>query len=346
MATRSQKIRLGVFMLLSFLLLFGSVGVLAGLQLWNPRDHYFVRYKESVSGLEIGSAVKMKGVRVGRVDSVTVAKNTESVIVNLALDPETPVTVDTEAVVASIGITGLKFVELTGGTAKSKRVDPNTKTSEIKAGASIMQTLTGKATDIATKMEAVLNNVLALTSKDNRERITKLLDNTTKLTGTLADIAEQNKKRVRRILAHVDRTTGALERAAASMNKLVTDVVPPIKSTLAAAANASNAVARITQKLKPQAALNEITRAAAALRKRIEDPAITKALEALRESSAMVGKLSKDVSGLVQRSGRKVGSILGNLNAAARHFKAFSRSIRERPSLLLRGETLKEREIK
>ncbi|MCK5799504.1 MAG: MCE family protein, partial [Deltaproteobacteria bacterium] len=97
MATRAQKIRLGIFMLLSFLLLFGSVGVLAGMRLWNPRDAYFIRYQESVSGLEIGASVKMKGVRVGRVEKVTVAKGAESVVVDLALTPKTPVTQDTTA---------------------------------------------------------------------------------------------------------------------------------------------------------------------------------------------------------------------------------------------------------
>mgnify|MGYP003564474005 CR=1 FL=1 len=114
MATKAQKIRLGVFMLLAFLLLVGTVGTLAGIQMWNPRDIYFVSYKESVSGLDIGSAVKMKGVRVGPVETIKVAPDTESVRVELALDPGTPITVDNKAVGMSIGITGLKVIELTG----------------------------------------------------------------------------------------------------------------------------------------------------------------------------------------------------------------------------------------
>lgn len=346
MATRAQKIRLGVFMLLSFLGLFGSVGVLAGLQLWNPRDLYFVRYRESVSGLEIGAAVKMKGVRVGRVEKIRVAEDAESVVVDLALDPKTPVTTDTRAVVAAIGITGLKFIELTGGTARSTKIEPNTKKSEIRPGESVLQTLTGKATDIATKMEAVLNNVLALTNTENRTRVAKLLDSTTRMTTEFGDLAKQNKRRVRRILANVDRATAALQAASRTLQRSAKEAAPAIKETLASASAAAKSVSRAVAGLRPQRTLNAINAAARALRKRIEDPSITKALAALRDAGSMVSGLSKDVSSLVSRSSRQVGSILSQLKSASRNFKAFSRAIRERPSLLLRGQTVKERKLK
>jgi phospholipid/cholesterol/gamma-HCH transport system substrate-binding protein len=353
MATKAQKIRLGVFMLLAFLLLVGTVGTLAGIQMWNPRDIYFVSYKESVSGLDIGSAVKMKGVRVGRVETIKVAPDTESVRVELALDPGTPITVDTKAVVMSIGITGLKFIELTGGHKGSTKLEPNTKKSEITAGESVLQTLTGKATDIATKMEGVLNNVLRVTDGPNRKRIALLLENGAALAKSLkrmsdnyGDIAVQNKKRLRKVVANLERGSANLERATKAMHKLVTDLRPPIKNALTAAVNASNSISRIAQNVRPQRTLNEFTRAARALRKRIESPGIDKTLSALQKSAANVGNMTRDVSHLVSRSSRRVTRILSLIAATARNFRAFSRSIRERPSLLLGGKTLKEREVK
>ena len=109
MSTRLQKIRLGIFMLLSFMLLFGSIAVLAGMKLWNPKDRYFIRFRESISGLEVGSTVKMKGVRVGQVESISIGRDVESVIVTLSLAPKTPITVDTRGIMTSIGITGLNI---------------------------------------------------------------------------------------------------------------------------------------------------------------------------------------------------------------------------------------------
>lgn len=346
MATRAQKIRLGIFMLLAFLLLVGTVGTLAGLQMWNPRNIYFARYRESVSGLEIGSSVKMKGVRVGRVDAVKVTPDAEMVEVTFALDPSAPVTVDTEAVVMSIGITGLKFIELTGGTAKSKALPPNTKKSQIKAGASMMQTLTGKATKISEKMEAVLNNMLVVTGEANRTRLAKLLDSSTRLATNYADLAEDNRKRLKRVLFNLDKATAAMEKTSKQVSTLVVDIKPNIKATLAASSSAAYSLNRAMSKLRPQATLNEITRAAKALRHRIDDPAITSALNALKTSAAQAGQLTRNLSTVVTRSSRQVGRILTHFTSTSKNFRAFSRSIRERPSLLLGGETLKERKIR
>ena len=119
MSTRAQKVRLGIFLVSAALIFGGSIVVLAGLKLWNPKDRYFVRYEESISGLELGSTVKMKGVRVGQVEDIDIGDDVESVVVTLSLNPGTPIPEDTRAVMTSIGITGLKFIELTGGSGKA-----------------------------------------------------------------------------------------------------------------------------------------------------------------------------------------------------------------------------------
>lgn len=346
MATRAQKVRLGVFMLLAFLLMVGTVGTLAGLSLWNPKHIYYVNYEESVSGLEVGSAVKMKGVRVGRVERVKVAKDAQTVRVELALDPGTPVKQDTQAIVTSIGITGLKFIELTGGTPDSPPVEPNGKKSRIKAGASMMQTLTGKATDIAKKTEQALNNILWLTDKDNRAQVSHMLVNANRLLSAWADIAESNKERIGKILTNVDRTTKSLNKASRSVKKVIDRAGPDINATLGAASRAAHSISRMAAKLKPEDTLAEISSTARALKKRIEDPAITKAMQGLKSAGTMISTLSRDMRAVVRGRDRQLGRILVLLTDAAANLKSFARSIKERPSLLLRGETRKERKIR
>ncbi|MCK5795926.1 MAG: hypothetical protein KAI47_02000, partial [Deltaproteobacteria bacterium] len=198
----------------------------------------------------------------------------------------------------------------------------------------------------ATKMEATLNNVLALTNEANRVRVAKLLDSTTRMTTAYGDLALENKRRVQRILAHVDRATSALEAASRTLQKTAHNAAPTINETLKSASSAAKDVARLVRSIHPKGMINEFTRAARSLRKRIEDPSITKALAALRDAGQMVSGLSKDVSRMVSMSSRRVASILGNLNTATRHLKVFSRQIRERPSLLLRGQTVTERKLK
>ena len=129
MATPAQKKRLGAILLLLLVAGVAGIGTLVWDHVRDPKDRYFVRFRESVSGLEVGTTVKMRGVAVGQVERVAIASDGESVIVTLALAVETPVPTDTRALLSAIGVTGLKFVELTGGTGDAPRIPPNTERS-------------------------------------------------------------------------------------------------------------------------------------------------------------------------------------------------------------------------
>ena len=345
MTTRMQKLRLGVFMILAMLILVGSVVTLAGLKLWNPRDRYFVRFQESISGLEVGSTVKMKGVRVGQVEQIIIGRDVQSVIVTLSLTPRTPITEDTRAVMTAIGITGLKFVELTGGSSRSPRIEPNTQQSIIRAGSSTLQTLTGKATDIALKMEGLLNNLLNITSEGNQVRISRLLEDTDRTMVTWNEIAQENKGRFKRILVNVDRTTSLLERASGTVAKLAQDNSAHVREALSSAATAARSLSKAVQDLRPQQTLGAITAAANSVTKRVNDPAITQALKSIGTSANRMKALVDQLGKVVDHRDRQIGTIMRNLDRASEHLKEFARSIKDRPSLLLRGETRKERPV-
>ncbi|MBW2734770.1 MAG: hypothetical protein JRH20_20475, partial [Deltaproteobacteria bacterium] len=144
----------------------------------------------------------------------------------------------------------------------------------------------------------------------------------------------------------VGKASKEMEKTSREISVLVADARPRIKSALGAASSAAHSINRAASKLRPQAALSEITKAAHALRTRIEDPAITSALDALKSSARQAGQLTANLSKVVVRSSRQVGRILVHFTATSKNFRAFSRSIKERPSLLLGGETLKERKIR
>lgn len=343
MATQAQKVRLGVFMILATLLFVGSVGTLAGLKLWNPKDRYFVRYRESVSGLEIGATVKMQGVRVGQVERVSM-DDVETVRVVLSLEPGTPIKQDTVGVISSIGITGLKFIELTGGSKHTKRMTPNTDKSEIRPGDSVVQTLTGKAIDISTKMEQVLNSLITVFDENTRTHLRSILANTDRLTASMAEAVDP--KRVKKMIRAAERGTSALARTAKNIDQLVASVGPEIQTTLSATSSAAKSIDRAAAGLRAQRAINELSQAARALRDRIEDPAITAVLKSFKSAATLVRNVSSDVRSAVRRNDRQIGRLLSLLSNAAGNLTSFSRSIKERPSLLLRGETVKERRLR
>src|SRR5688572_29663145 len=115
--TRAQKARLGIFLLFSIALFTVIVVVKLGSELFDVRDAYHVRMPGGVGSLDRGSAVTFNGIVVGRVERVAVDPNDVAMVaIELSLDSGTPVPEDTRATVAMRGITGLKYVELAGGT--------------------------------------------------------------------------------------------------------------------------------------------------------------------------------------------------------------------------------------
>lgn len=199
MITRAQKVRLGIFVSVSMTLLLGMLAVLVGERLGDKRDVYTTSFEETVSGLEIGAPVKYQGVRVGRVDEIAInPERVSEVVVTLSLKSGTPVKKDTIAVMNTMGITGLKFVELTGGTDDSGFHTPG---ERIDSGSSLLDRLSGKADVIATKVELLVNNLNALTNDEQRERITAILEGARNSLDSAERILKDNEAGIKEALA-------------------------------------------------------------------------------------------------------------------------------------------------
>ena len=144
---------------------------------------YRVHFRESVSGLTAGDAVKFRGVDAGTVKSIRIdPENARLVLVDLRLRKETPVMTDTRASLEMKGITGVVVIELNGGDPAAKTLleatppgqvpeIPSEKTG-LKAMLDDLPKLVGKITLVADKfsaledqMKKVLTNVGGLTEK-------------------------------------------------------------------------------------------------------------------------------------------------------------------------------------
>jgi phospholipid/cholesterol/gamma-HCH transport system substrate-binding protein len=82
---------------------------------------YRIHFAESVSGLVLGDPVKFHGVEVGAVKAIELdPDNPRLVQVDVALRKNTPVRTDTKASLSLKGITGVVYVELSGGRPDAK----------------------------------------------------------------------------------------------------------------------------------------------------------------------------------------------------------------------------------
>jgi phospholipid/cholesterol/gamma-HCH transport system substrate-binding protein len=212
MRNRSQKIRLGVFLFVSMAILLSVIGFLTAREFFEKEDIYYVSYEGiSVSGLEVGSPVKYMGIKVGTIQDIRIdPEDVNRVILELALKPDTPIKKDAHADITSIGITGLKAIEISGGSNEAKKLEPG---SYIQAGSSITQEITGKAEIIAQKAEKVLNNLQIFTQPENLNKVTELVEKITLL-------AEQTNQTVIKIDTIVSENRQDIRESIAPMKEI------------------------------------------------------------------------------------------------------------------------------
>jgi ABC-type transporter Mla subunit MlaD len=326
MPTPAQSKKLGALILLILLGLAGLVAALAVDRLRDDKERYFVRFHESVSGLEVGTSVKIMGVRVGQVERVGIGDDVESVIVTLALEPGTPIKTDTRAILNTVGVTGLKFVELVGGSVRTAQIEPNSRSSIIKAGASTLRQLMARSRSISIKMDALNHNVSELLSGETRALAGRLEASGDQLAVTASQLRSGNRKRLHKIFRQVDRTTARAERAAQAVEKLRADNVGRFKSTLRAAQDAVKTLDQIQHGYDTRRAERAVTAVVAATRRRADTGAkVERAAKAMEAAAAQLGKVGEELSTALDRRSRQWRGIKKKLRRAGLHLSELGR---------------------
>lgn len=183
-------------------------------------DPYLAYMNESVSGLSLDAPVRYRGVEVGRVRRIALApKDIERVQLTLEIERGTPVKVDTVAVLRVQGLTGIGYIELSGGhrdsaTLQAQRDEPY---PVIKTGPSLMVRLDATLSALVDNLSRTSESLNALMDDDNRLAFKRALADVETLTRTVA-------ARGATIDAGVVNAARALENAARVTARLNTDV--------------------------------------------------------------------------------------------------------------------------
>ena len=131
MTTKAQRLRVGVFVVMSAALLAAVLIVFGGLRIWDRHQPYRILFSRSVYGLEQGAHVYLNGVRVGNVEKIAAAKeDLRRVEVMITVEDGTPIHTDTRALLQLAGITGLKVIDLREGTLGAPRLPPGSTITE------------------------------------------------------------------------------------------------------------------------------------------------------------------------------------------------------------------------
>ena len=287
----------GVVTLGLFIGLVAFVIWLAGFQFNKHYDIYDVSFVGPVRGISEGGEAHFNGIKVGEVTKLALDPvDPNRVVARVRLTAGVPVRSDSYAVLEPQGITGVNYIQITGGSPGRPLLKAVTPRGEIPVIHSQKSALTDLLEGGGTVMQRAVEAL---------ERVNKMLsdDNIASLTATLKDVralADEARERrsiladAQKALQDVDKTANAITELSQSSNRLVNGDAKRALSNLADAAQETKMAAHDTRDMigKLQGPTSEF--AATGL------PQLTNAISSLQQTSRSLDGLVREI----QRSPR------------------------------------------
>ena len=189
METRANYVAVGTFV----------VALLAGIvimALWLARIEfnrdfalYDIYFTGSVIGLAQGSDVSYNGIQIGRVTEIRVdPQNLQQVRVTIEVNQPALIKTDVLASLESQGLTGVAYVELSGGSKSAPEVEarPGERYPVIASRPSRLQSFVSSAPEALARLIDVADRMAAILDDRNRTAIADILDNARRVTGAAA----------------------------------------------------------------------------------------------------------------------------------------------------------------
>ncbi len=229
METRANHLVIGSFVLVTIVGLFGFVIWLAKVDIDREFSYFDIFFDNSVTGLSVGGDVRFNGIPVGAVTEISIDPvNPSRVRVRIEVATEVPIRADTKASLEFQGITGVSYVQLSGGSAEKPLLvaAKQGEVPEIESVPSALQELFQGAPDLIDRVIVLVNRAALILNKDNQERFARILENVDGFTTNLKERGPQ----IENILANVDQMSTDMRQAVQAVNALVKRVDDVMKN--------------------------------------------------------------------------------------------------------------------
>ena len=298
METRANYVLIGAFTILA------SVALLV-FALWAAKfssdrnwREYLVIFNEPVTGLTEGGSVQYNGISVGTVDKLRLdTDDARRVIALLKVQADTPVKVDTKAKLSQQGITGVPFIQLTGGSPGAEHLmpDADNEIPIIRTEPSALQNIA----DTANRLVARLDEVLS----------------------------EENITRISNTLAHLETVTGSISGQSRDIAALIVnarEATDTLKVTLAKTNGAIDGVDRnLVQRLP--ALMDNL------------DSAVARMESAAGNADALIAENRPAVRSFANDGLAQLGPTLSELRRLVRDLRILSDRLENRPARFIMG---------
>ena len=248
METRANYLMVGAFVLALMTGLTAFVIWFGKFQFDQQFKRYDILFSDSVTGLNLGSSVRYSGVRVGEVILIKLEPDTPDLVrVRIEVEEGTPVRGDTEARLELEGLTGGRYVLLSGGSEGAGALQPELgqRFAVIQSKPSSLEKVLATAPELLDGAKLLIANANLLLNAENRANFGGILENTERFTATLVDQgdnidalfsdASQTMENLRNASASVEKLAITLETEAETLFQNANSTLTQADSTLASA---------------------------------------------------------------------------------------------------------------
>ncbi len=223
-----REVKIGIFLAGAIVITAALIFIVGDLSvLFKKGGYQLSAFFDSAIGLENRAAVRMAGVKIGYVREIRLAKRKGQVV--MSISPEFQVPKGSKATLASLGLIGEKYIEITPSDAPDY-CQPG-ETLEATPAISFDQ-LGGLVLSIGEKIEDVSRSLREITGEESQTNVRETLQNLNSFSGELNRFMAENKDDIRAGIQKASQTVQSFDQRVEGIAKNLDDTIRLVKETV------------------------------------------------------------------------------------------------------------------
>ncbi len=217
----SKEVKVGLFMILSLVLLYFGFNFLKGIDFFSSDNKYYAIYR-NIDKLTESNQIFLNGAPIGRVSEIIIQQDKNRVVVELSIDSDIIVTRSSVAVLNG-ELLGGRFITLVVGKPDAELNPKDTMQTDVAKG--LAELIAENAEPVAANLQSTLKKINGIL--DTLGTSTRLLNN------MLTDFQSTPKNinsTIRSVRGNLDELSGKYGAVGDNLNKTLTELQPTLNN--------------------------------------------------------------------------------------------------------------------